>query len=226
MSAARPRVVVVDYGMGNRRSVEKALLHVGADAFISGSPREIGAADAIVVPGVGAFPRAMANLERLGLDRLLRERHAADVPMLGICLGMQVAFEGSDELGGAVGLGLIGGQVDALVAGEGQKLPHIGWNEVRWEHSSPFTEGVPAQCALYHVHSYVVRPSDPGVVLATADYGERFVTAVALGSFHGVQFHPEKSSVHGLRLLANWLGGVERGDSVSSVFTGPTQVLS
>jgi glutamine amidotransferase len=231
MSTSRPRVVVVDYGMGNRRSVEKALLHVGADAVVSSSAREIAGADGLVVPGVGAFPRAMANLQRLGLDEVLRERHGAGVPMLGICLGMQVAFDGSDELGGASGLGLIAGGVDALDAGESRKLPHIGWNEVRWERSSPYADGLPAPCALYHVHSFVVRPADAAVVLATADYGERFVTAVTSGSFLGVQFHPEKSSVHGLRLLENWLrvsfgGRLEGGGDVSATFVGPPQVLS
>jgi glutamine amidotransferase len=199
-------IAIVDYGMGNRRSVEKALEHVGARVLLSPDPDRLATAAGLVVPGVGAFPRAMANLERLGLADFLRERVATGTPVLGICLGMQLAFERSSEHGGAEGLGLIAGEVRPLVA-EGLKLPHIGWNEVTFtQPGSPLTRGLPERCAFYHVHSLVPVPADPADVLGTAEYGERFATAVHRGSFYGVQFHPEKSSAAGLRMLQNFAG--------------------
>jgi glutamine amidotransferase len=200
---ARVRIAVVDYGMGNRRSVEKALQHVGAQTVVTRDHDELRAADGLVLPGVGAFPRGMANLRELRLDELLRERVAAGVPLLGICLGMQLAFDSSTELGGAEGLGLVGGEVSILQTG-GERLPHIGWSVARARAPSPLTDGLPAQCAYYHVHSYAAHPSDDSVVLASAEHGEPFVTAVAQGCFYGVQFHPEKSSLQGLRLLSNF----------------------
>lgn len=200
----RPQIGIVDYGMGNRRSVEKALEHVGAQPLLSSDARLLSACAGLVLPGVGAFPRAMANLRELGLDALMRERVAAGVPTLGICLGMQLAFERSSELGGAEGLALVPGEVRAL-AGGGLRLPHIGWNAVRFERSSPLSIGLPQQIDCYHVHSFVAVPEEADDVLATAEYGERFTTAVARGSFFGVQFHPEKSSTLGLQLLANFV---------------------
>ncbi|HEY2180799.1 MAG TPA: imidazole glycerol phosphate synthase subunit HisH [Solirubrobacteraceae bacterium] len=198
------KIAVVDYGMGNRRSVEKALAHVGADARVSSDHDELRSAAGLVVPGVGAFPRAMERLRELGLDELLRERVAAETPVLGICLGLQLAFERSSELGGAEGLGLIPGEVNRLRAGA-LKLPHIGWNEVRFaKPGSLLTAGLPQSCAFYHVHSFAAEPADEADVLGVADYGGPFVTAVERGSFYGVQFHAEKSSAAGLRLLANF----------------------
>jgi glutamine amidotransferase len=197
-------IAVVDYGMGNRRSVEKALEHVGARASVGGDHARLRAAAGLVVPGVGAFPRAMERLRELGLDGLLRERVAAGTPVLGICLGMQLAFEGSTEQGGAEGLGILAGEVHRLRA-SGLKLPHIGWNEVRFANAgSPLLAGLPDRCAFYHVHSFAPVPASSEDVLGTADYGAPFVTAVERGSFYGVQFHPEKSSAAGLRLLANF----------------------
>ncbi len=197
-------IAVVDYGMGNRRSVEKALQHVGVRAVISRDHDVLNAADGLVVPGVGAFPRAMDNLHELGLDTLLRERVADGTPVLGICLGLQLAFDYSSELGGAAGLGLIEGEVHSLRAGT-LKLPHIGWNEVRFDKSeSPLLAGLPSECAFYHVHSLAAEPAREEDVLGVATYGASFVTAVQKGSFYGVQFHAEKSSAAGLRLLANF----------------------
>ena len=197
-------ITVVDYGMGNRRSVEKALAHVGARARISSDHDELNAADGLVVPGVGAFPRAMERLRELGLDMLLRERVAAGTPVLGICLGLQLAFDYSSELGGAAGLGLIAGEVHGLRTGK-LKLPHIGWNEVTLtKPQSPLLAGLPSECAFYHVHSFAAEPEREEDVLGVAEYGAPFVTAVAKGSFYGVQFHAEKSSAAGLRLLANF----------------------
>ncbi|HEX3910478.1 MAG TPA: imidazole glycerol phosphate synthase subunit HisH [Solirubrobacteraceae bacterium] len=197
-------IAVVDYGMGNRRSVEKALAHVGAQASVSSDLDHLRGVDGLVVPGVGAFPRAMESLRELGLDELLRERVAAGTPVLGICLGLQLAFEHSSELGGADGLGLIEGEVHGLRAGT-LKLPHIGWNEVDFvKPQSPLIEGLPLQCAFYHVHSFAAEPAREQDVLGTASYGAPFVTAVQKGSFYGVQFHAEKSSAAGLRMLANF----------------------
>jgi glutamine amidotransferase len=198
------QIAVVDYGMGNRRSVEKALEHVGVRASVSNDPERLREAAGLVVPGVGAFPRAMERLRELGLDELLRERVQAGTPVLGICLGMQLAFDSSTELGGAAGLGIIDGEVRALAAGS-LKLPHIGWNEVSFSKpDSPLIAQLPRRCAFYHVHSFAPVPSDEGDILGTAEYGSPFVTAVQRGSFYGVQFHPEKSSAAGLRLLADF----------------------
>jgi glutamine amidotransferase len=197
-------IAVVDYGMGNRRSVEKALEHGGVRAVISRDHDTLLGADGLVVPGVGAFPRAMDNLHELGLDTLLRERVAEGTPVLGICLGLQLAFDYSSELGGAAGLGLIEGEVHGLRA-DTLKLPHIGWNEVRFDKpDSPLLAGLPSECAFYHVHSLAAEPAREQDVLGTATYGAPFVTAVQKGSFYGVQFHAEKSSAAGLRLLANF----------------------
>jgi imidazole glycerol-phosphate synthase subunit HisH len=197
-------IAVLDYGMGNRRSVEKALQHVGARASVSSDPSRLRAADGLVVPGVGAFPRAMHNLRELGLDQLVRERVAAGTPVLGVCLGMQLAFDSSTEQGGAPGLGIIPGEVHPLDAA-GLKLPHIGWNRVRFTKAgSPLVADLPRECAFYHVHSFAPVPANPQDVLGTSLYGSAFASAVERGSFYGVQFHPEKSSAAGLRLLANF----------------------
>jgi imidazole glycerol-phosphate synthase subunit HisH len=197
-------IAVVDYGMGNRRSVEKALEHVGARAVVTREHARLRAAAGLVVPGVGAFPRAMENLRELGLDELLRESIAAGTPVLGVCLGMQLAFEHSSEQGGADGLGILAGEVRALGAGE-LKLPHIGWSEVSFAAGgSPLLDSLPQRCAFYHVHSFAPLPAHEEDLLGTAEYGATFVTAVQHGSFYGVQFHPEKSSAAGLRLLANF----------------------
>jgi imidazole glycerol-phosphate synthase subunit HisH len=199
-------IAIVDYGMGNRRSVQKAIEHVGARVELTANHNTIRAADGIVVPGVGAFPLAMQRLSELGLDELLRTCAAEQRPLLGICLGMQLLLERSEELEATAGLGLIGGVVTALRAGE-LRVPHIGWNEVTFERSSPLTVGLPPRgCAFYHVHSFAVRCSDERDVVGTTSYGERFATIVAHNSVYGVQFHPEKSSAHGLRMLENFVG--------------------
>jgi glutamine amidotransferase len=198
-----PTIAIVDYGMGNRRSVEKALERTGARTVVTRDHVELQAADGLVVPGVGAFPRAMANLRALGLDEVIAGRLGAGAPVLGICLGLQLLFESSSELGGAAGLGVLPGMVTALDA-LGAKLPHIGWSPVEWSRESALTAGLPQACAFYHVHSFVPRPAEPADVLGVGEYGERFVTAVERPPVFGVQFHPEKSSVHGLRLLENF----------------------
>jgi imidazole glycerol-phosphate synthase subunit HisH len=197
------RVAILDYGMGNLRSVEKALEHVGARAEVTRDPELAGSAAGIVLPGVGAFPKAMEEVRRLGFDELLAECIAAGTPVLGICLGLQLLFERSSELGGADGLGLLEGDVEALDAG-GLKVPQIGWSPVSWQRESALTDGLPEPCAFYHVHSFAPRPLRQDDVLGTADYGAEFVSAVERPPVYGVQFHPEKSGPHGLRLLGNF----------------------
>jgi imidazole glycerol-phosphate synthase subunit HisH len=206
MSPASPRgarLAIVDYGMGNRRSMEKALERVGARASISRDHDELRAADGLVLPGVGAFPAAMKTIGELGLDELLRERAQAGTPVFGSCMGMQLLFEHSEEHGGAQGLGLLGGEVRRLRA-PGMKLPHIGWSEISWRRESPLRADVPEPTFLYHVHSFVAHPTDESVILGTAEYGGTFPAVVASGNVFGAQSHPEKSSTHGLQLLANF----------------------
>jgi glutamine amidotransferase len=197
-------ITVVNYGMGNLTSARMALEHVGAQVELTSRPERVASAEALVLPGVGAFPKAMQSIRRLGLDEAIAERHAAGVPILGICLGMQLLFESSTEMGGATGLGLLRGAVEPLRAGS-LKVPQIGWNEVAWRGSSPLCEGLPARTPMYHVHSFAPRPDDATAVAGTAHYGEEFVTAVSHGRLFGVQFHPEKSSRDGLVLLRNFV---------------------
>ena len=194
-------VALVDYGMGNRRSVEKALEHVGATVARTADPEEIRAADAVVVPGVGAFPEAMRRLNASGLDEVIKERAEGGTPVLGICLGMQLLFERSVEHEGAQGLGLLPGEVTAL---EAPKVPHIGWNRVAMRRASGLTRGLGDATAFYHVHSFVCRASEEDVV-GEGEYGERFASIVERDNVAGVQFHPEKSSRDGLHLLANFV---------------------
>jgi imidazole glycerol-phosphate synthase subunit HisH len=204
VSSGSPRILIVDYGMGNRRSVQKALEHVGARVEISGDPNRLAAADGIVLPGVGAFPVAMDNLRRLGLADPLREAAAGGRPLLGICLGMQLLFDASAEHGDTAGLGLLAGTVTRLRA-PGLRLPHIGWNEVAFTRPGPLTAGLPGSgAAFYHVHSYAARPAEPADVLGTTTYGETFATIVGRGSVFGTQFHPEKSSTAGLTMLGGF----------------------
>ena len=152
---------------------------------------------------MGAFPEAMRRLRASGLDELIRERAADGVPVIGLCLGMQLLLDRSEEHEGAEGLGLIPGEVRKLDAG-GLKLPHIGWNEVRWTRASPLVDGLPDPSTFYHVHSFVPVPADERDVLGVSDYGGEFASVVERGNVSGAQFHPEKSSLHGLALLRNF----------------------
>ncbi len=170
------RVAILDYGMGNLRSVEKALESVGAEVEITSARDRAEAADGIILPGVGAFPRAMERVRQGGLDELVAGRVEAGVPVLGICLGMQLLFEASTENEGSNGLGLLGGPVGPLQA-NGYKVPHIGWSPVRWAHESRLTEGLGEEPPFYFVHSFAPRPAREDDVLGTAAYGERFATA-------------------------------------------------
>jgi imidazole glycerol-phosphate synthase subunit HisH len=198
------RIAILDYGMGNLRSVEKALERVGAEAEITAVRERAEAADGVILPGVGAFPRAMERVREGGLDGLVAGRIKAGVPVLGICLGMQLLFEASTENEGSSGLGLLGGPVGPLEA-NGYKVPHIGWSPVSWAHPSRLTEGLGEEPPFYFVHSFAPRPAREDDVLGTAAYGERFACAVERPPLYGVQFHPEKSSTAGLSLLANFV---------------------
>ena len=199
-----PLIGIVDHGMGNRRSVEKALERVGARVALTADHDALRAADGLIVPGVGAFAAAMRSMRELGLDELVLDRAGEGTPVLGLCLGMQLLFESSTELGGDRGLGLLPGEVVALDA-PGLKVPHIGWNLVSFERPSALTEGLPDAAAFYHVHSFACRPAEPADVVGRGEYGERFVSIAERGSVYGVQFHPEKSSRDGLALLANFV---------------------
>lgn len=197
----RPRIAVVDYGAGNLVSIEQALTRIGAAVDVVHEPRGLERADGLLVPGVGAAAPAMDRLRAAGLVEPIRAWIAADRPFLGICLGLQLLFEGSDE-DGAETLGVIAGR--SVLLRDAPTLPHIGWNQVERRREHPLFEGIDDGADAYFVHSYVGAPSDPEVVLATTEHGSRFASAVARGRMAGVQFHPERSGEDGLRLLANF----------------------
>ena len=197
------QLCIVDYGVGNRRSVEKAFEKVGAQVIISADPSLIQSADGLVLPGVGSFPSAMERIRELGQDQAIIAAAARDTPILGTCLGMQMLFERSGEHGGAAGLGLVAGEVVPLDAGA-EKLPHIGWSDVQWSNPSPLTAGLGQAASFYHVHSFVTVPGAPDVVAGWSTYGSRFASVIAQDNIYGVQFHPEKSSANGLQMLANF----------------------
>ncbi|MCZ7662493.1 MAG: imidazole glycerol phosphate synthase subunit HisH [Thermoleophilia bacterium] len=200
---------IIDYGSGNLRSVQKAFEHVGVLAQVGSDPGRIRDAAGLVLPGVGAFGAAMEELERRGLPQVIGERVAAGVPFLGVCLGLQLLFEGSEESPGVPGLGLVRGDVRRLPAD--LKVPHIGWNQVESMKDSDLTEGIPDGAAFYFVHSYVVVPVRPADVLTTTEYGLTFVSGVELDNVAAFQFHPEKSSALGLRLYENFARRVYQG---------------
>jgi imidazole glycerol-phosphate synthase subunit HisH len=198
-----PSIAIVDYKMGNLRSVEKGFGAAGvAGVSVTGDPRAVAAADGIVLPGVGAFRDAAANLRESGMWDVLLERVAAGVPLLGICLGMQLLVSVGLEDGRWQGLGLVPGTCERL-SGD-VKIPHMGWNTVEYPKASPLFEGIEEGSAFYFVHSYVVVPADDGCIIGATEYGQAFAAAVQVGDLYAVQFHPEKSSERGLRLLANF----------------------
>ena len=202
-------VTIVDYGSGNLRSVGKALERVGASVRIADAPAGIGDPAAIVLPGVGAFGDCVRNLRERGLWQPVAEWLAADRPFLGICLGYQLLFEGSEESPGVEGFGVLRGRVRRFPAGTGLKVPHMGWNQlelVRPDH--PLWRGLGASPEVYFVHSFYPVPEDPAVVTARCEYGVRFAAAAAVGRRVAVQFHPEKSQETGLAMLRNFVESI------------------
>ena len=205
-----PHIAIVDYKMGNLRSVQKSFEHAGVeDVVVTDDPALIEVADGIVLPGVGAFRDAAANLRDSGIDEVLRHRVGAGTPFLGICLGLQLLADIGYEDGEYKGLGLVPGTCEKLPAGV--KIPHIGWNTVEYPRDSPLFEGIPESTAFYFVHSYRIVPRESDVIIGSTEYGVRFASAVQSGNLFAVQFHPEKSSTEGLKLLANFGRLAEKG---------------
>jgi glutamine amidotransferase len=212
VSATPLEIAVVDYGAGNLRSVAKALERSGLRPRVGSDPELLPRAAGVVLPGVGAFARAIEALRAAGLDEGLRAALAAGRPYLGLCLGLQVLFEESDEHGVTPGLGRLAGRVERFpekdVDGRPLRVPHIGWNRVRFSCSHPMCASLPEEDDFYFVHGYRAVPRDPGVVAGTTDYGGPFAAAVASDGIFAVQFHPEKSQWAGKRLLdayAEWV---------------------
>lgn len=201
------RIAVLDYGAGNLRSAEKALARAGADAFVTADPDAAAAADALVVPGVGHFGACVRQFRDARLFDLVRGWVDQGRPLLGVCVGMQILYAGSEEDPGAAGLGLVPGRVRRLPPAV--RVPHMGWNTVLATRDDPVLAGVAGE-QVYFVHSYFAEPGDAGQVVATSDYGPGFPCVVRVGSVVGTQFHPEKSGIVGARLLANWVSAVAR----------------
>jgi glutamine amidotransferase len=199
-----PRVGVCDYGVGNLRSVERALRVAGAEPVISSDPSVIVTCDGVVLPGVGAFSIAAQTLRETGLGAAVLELARLDRPVLGICLGHQLLFESSDEGHGGEGLALLHGRVVKLSPEPGLKVPHMGWNTIATVRASTLLDGVPSDSYMYFVHSYAAVP-DPQDTVAVTEYGDRLTAAVERGSIMGTQFHPEKSGATGLRIYTNFV---------------------
>lgn len=200
---SRPKLAVLDYGIGNLRSAQKALEKVGADARLTTTASEAAAADAVVLPGVGAFGACMDALDDAALTDVVHASIASDRPFLGICVGMQMLFDGSDELPGRAGLGVIPGRVSWLP--DTVKRPQMQWNRLTTTRSDPMLNGLGEDPWVYFVHSLHGVPDDINVVVATCDYGVDVTAAVRSGNVFATQFHPEKSSTVGLALLANFV---------------------
>lgn len=210
MSAVRVPVALIDYGMGNLRSVQRALEASGAAVSLVTSPGDVGDAKALVFPGQGAIVDAMREVKRSGFDTFLKDWIAADKPFFGICLGLQMLFEHSEE-GDVPGLGVFRGNVKRFAETPGLKVPHMGWNtvSVRAENAGTLAEGLALDGeSFYFVHSYYVDTPQREIVWSTTDYGIPFVSAVRRGNVFAAQFHPEKSQAKGLRLYANFLAGI------------------
>jgi len=198
-----PRIAIADYGIGNLGSVTKAFRGAGAEVQLTGDPEALRRADALILPGDGAFAATMAEVERRGLVPVLREAVAERRPLLGICIGMQLLFEESEEHGLHRGLGLLPGRVRRFDGA--LPVPHMGWNSLRPRRRHPLLEGLPEPAYVYFVHSYYAAPSDASITAATCDYGAPFTCAIARDNIFAVQFHPEKSDSAGLQLLTNFV---------------------
>ena len=197
-------IAIIDYGMGNLRSVQKALEKVGADARVTQKTEDIRGADKIVLPGVGAMRPAMEKLDALGLIPAVKQAIGAGKPFLGICLGLQLLFEKSNEGGDVNGLGILKGKVERFSSAK-QKVPHMGWNQLKLKKPvNRLFKDIAPLSYVYFCHSYFVNPKDAESAAATTDYGTEFVSAIAVDNIYGVQFHPEKSQAVGLKILGNF----------------------
>ncbi len=197
-------IAIIDYGMGNLRSVQKGLERVGFDTVVTREVSQIRSARGVVLPGVGAFSACMENLGKFGLVEPIREIVRGHKPFLGICLGFQLLFSESEEFGKQKGLELFSGKVVGFHPSEELKVPHMGWNRIEKKRDSPFLEGVSTGDYLYFVHSFYVVPQDPSIIATTTDYGKPFVSSIATDRMFACQFHPEKSQELGLRILENF----------------------
>ena len=197
------KITIIDYGMGNLHSAAKALEKVGAQVTVTRDPELVRQADKVILPGVGAFGDCMKNLNERGLAPVIHEVIAAGKPFLGICVGLQMLFEGSEEDPGVAGLGIFKGMVRKIAA-PGLKIPHMGWNNLEYRTSSSLFQGLPPAAYVYFVHSYHAVPTDESCITAVTDYGGQVTAAVGRGLVQAVQFHPEKSSSVGLKILANF----------------------
>ncbi|MFA4884841.1 MAG: imidazole glycerol phosphate synthase subunit HisH [Desulfotomaculaceae bacterium] len=195
-------IAIIDYGMGNLRSVHKGFEKVGVKAAVVSDPALLDKADGVVLPGVGAFADAMANLRSAGMIEAIQRAVKEGKPFLGICLGQQLLFDSSEEWGYSEGLGIFPGQVRRLP--EGLKVPHMGWNQIEIVRPDPLLEGIPDRSSFYFVHSYAVEPADKEIALALTEYGVHFASIVGKNRVYGIQFHPEKSSALGLKILENF----------------------
>ena len=198
-------IAVIDYGAGNIRSVEKALIHIGCKVTVTRDPQVLLAADAAVLPGVGSFGDAMQALRARGLEEPIRAFVASGRPFLGICLGLQVLFESSEESPGVAGLSLLRGKIVRIPAGEGLKIPHMGWNSLEIKPGTRLFAGIPNGSYVYFVHSYYLKAENPEIVAATTEYSTHIHAAVEQGNVFACQFHPEKSSEVGLQILKNFI---------------------
>ena len=201
-------IAIIDYGMGNLRSVAKGFEKMGIDARVTDSPRVVDDAPGVVLPGVGAFSDAMSNLRKLGLEEVVHRAIKKGKPFLGICLGLQLLFESSEEWGTSEGLGVFPGRVRKLPPG--LKVPHMGWNTIKVQNPCPLFSGLPENAAFYFVHSYYVEPAEPSLSACTTNYGIEFTSVAVKDNVFGIQFHPEKSSALGLRILQKFGGLVEK----------------
>ena len=198
-------IAIIDYDAGNIKSVEKALLLLGQDVVITGDREEILKADKVVLPGVGAFGDAMDNLRRTGLDQVIREVTDRGTPFLGICLGLQLLFERSDEAPGVDGLGILEGEILRIPDKDGLKIPHMGWNSLHLENNGRLFRGIEEGCYVYFVHSYYLKAADERIVKASTEYSTHIHASVEKGNVFACQFHPEKSSDVGIQILRNFV---------------------
>lgn len=199
-------IAIVDYDAGNIKSVEKALVYLGEDVILTRDRDTLLSADGVILPGVGSFGDAMDKLNSYGLTEVLREVCAKGIPFLGICLGLQLLFESSEETPGVKGLGILKGKICRLPDEAGLKIPHIGWNNLKFPREGRLFKDIPEDTYVYFVHSYYLKAEDEAIVTATCDYGACIHASVEQGNVFATQFHPEKSSDMGLKMLSNFIG--------------------